>query len=207
MANPLPNEKEVYQQIAKDKLVISRRIWQYLFDNVEDVLSKVALILTSFYDAKQEMPVADLKNISQDVQIVSKVINKMLHPEKIKTEDDKFVIIESESENIPEILKHLIRHHVGNDIQAIQFILSVYIDEGSMLSLEDNVKVATRLRNIKTELEKIKEHTETMEDRIKNYLNHPIAYVKFLLANPRDINHKKLEEILRDLESVKNLFD
>jgi len=175
MSNPLPNEMEIYQQLKDEEVVISTKMWSYIFINIADVLFAMELELSFYLEKEECVPLEDMKKLLREVLSINRIFKQIINPGIVKTVDVGFVIVKQESEQLHPNVRQLLSHHISNDIQAINFNLTCNLDESIPLSIEDNEKILIRLKNIRSVLKKIEENTSKIKDKIRNKLVHPIA--------------------------------
>ena len=57
MANPLSNEKELYERIQKEKLTISPLVWQLLDHHIRNDVYAISLIVGSHITGEDKEPI------------------------------------------------------------------------------------------------------------------------------------------------------
>lgn len=79
MANPLPNEKEVYDRIAKEKLTIPPLVWDLMEHHLGNDVYAISLIAGSYVtgDEKEPIPVTDGEKIIKHTQEIKAFLNKL----------------------------------------------------------------------------------------------------------------------------------
>ncbi|MDP2941735.1 MAG: hypothetical protein Q8N85_05770 [Candidatus Omnitrophota bacterium] len=79
MANPLPNEKEVYEKIEKEKLTIPSPIWELLTHHLGNDLHAITLIAGSHVtgEDKEAIPPEDGRKIVKHVEEVKEFMDKL----------------------------------------------------------------------------------------------------------------------------------
>lgn len=79
MANPLPNEKEIYERIAKEKLNIPSPIWDLLTHHIGNDLYAISLIAGTYVtgEDKEAIPPKDGKKIVKHVEEISEFMDKL----------------------------------------------------------------------------------------------------------------------------------
>jgi hypothetical protein len=79
MSNPLPNEKELYAKIEKEKLKIPQCIWELLYHHLGNDLYAISLIAESHVTGqdKEPIPVEDGLRIISHVEQIKELLEKM----------------------------------------------------------------------------------------------------------------------------------
>jgi len=79
MANPLSNEKEIYEKIAKEKLKIPSAIWELLEHHLGNDLYAISMIVGSHIvgDEKEAIPLEDGEKIIKHVGAIKAFLNKL----------------------------------------------------------------------------------------------------------------------------------
>ena len=157
MANPLPNEKEVYERIKREKISIDSDIWDLLYHKIGDDVTAVNL-LCEYYLARQEsIPIKEAEKIlvyTRDIRDIIKKIT-MNSPQDFPFPEFK--------ENIPlhSIIRDMFTHYIGNDVHAINFMVCDTIDpiEPRPLSCEIIQKILNRTRAIREFMERLRQAT------------------------------------------------
>ena len=57
MANPLPNEKELYEKIVSDKLIIADAVWELLEHHLGNDVYAISLIAGSSVSGSEKEPI------------------------------------------------------------------------------------------------------------------------------------------------------
>ena len=157
MANPLPNEKELYARIEKEKITITPEIWDLLYSYVGDDLSAINLLCQYYLVSKQAIPVSDAKKIMHYTRHIKDIINKIT----LTTKGD-FAFPEF-AEGIPlnPVLREMLTHYIGNDIYMINLIVGDAIDpvEPGSVSPEHTLKIVGHCQSIKEFLERLRKKT------------------------------------------------
>jgi hypothetical protein len=157
MANPLPNEKEVYEQIENEKITIDSGIWNLLYHHLGDDITAINLLCQYYLSKKEPMPVKEAEKVLVYTRDIRDIIKKIT----MATAQD-FPFPEFK-ENIPlhSLIRDMFTHYIGNDVQAINFMVCDTIDpiEPRPLSWEIIQKILNRTRAIKEFMERLRQAT------------------------------------------------
>ena len=79
MANPLPNEKEIYEKIQKNNLKIASEIWELISHHIGNDISAIQLIIGShvFGDGAQGVPIEHGKRALGHCDQIKKFLDKL----------------------------------------------------------------------------------------------------------------------------------
>lgn len=206
MANKLPNETELFSQLNNEKVVISSELWSIIYKSIEDSILVIKLIITFYREQNKHVTVDESKKILKHIQEVSSLFRKLLKPQIIKTEDKGLIKIKSETENLHPIIREMFSHYIGNDIQALNFIIGDYIDDGKDLDEAMSTKIMGHVTGMEEFLLKLKANTETTEERIKNELTAPLVYLRSLRESLDTNGQEKIDKCIASLETINKLI-
>ncbi len=161
MANKLPNEKELLEQLSREKITVPGDMWNTIYSSVEDSILIIKLIVTLYQEQDKDIPTEEAKKILTHTQDIAKLFQKIINPQIIKTQDKGLVKIKSKGENLHPIIKDMFSHYIGNDIQILNFIIGDYIDENKGLNNQASEKIMRHMTEMEEILIKIKSSTET----------------------------------------------
>jgi len=160
MANPLPNENELYARIKKEKITITPEIWDLLYNYIGDDLSAINLLCQYYLAGNLPVPVSDAKKILLYTRHIKDIINKITLTAKGDFAFPEF------AEGIPldPVLREMLTHYIGNDIYMINLIVGDAVDPiaPGPLSPENSTKIIYHCRSIKIFMYKLRK--ETMPD-------------------------------------------
>lgn len=79
MANPLPNEDELYERIKKEKITIHPVIWDILTHHIGNDLSLVTMPLELMLDPTHPIPLTNekAKSMLKHAMLIKELINKL----------------------------------------------------------------------------------------------------------------------------------
>jgi hypothetical protein len=156
MANKLPNEKELLEQLHNDRASIPGDLWPVVYANVEDSILVIKLIVRLYEERNEDVPPEETKKILDRVGKVAAFFNRAVTPKIIKTADKGLVKVGSEIGPLHPILREMLKHYIGNDIQALNFILGDLIDDGRGLDAHMKEKVLRRIAAMEEILKKLR---------------------------------------------------
>lgn len=206
MANRLPNEKELFEQLSREKIIISGNVWGIIYSSVEDSVLIIKLIVTLYREQGKNIPVDEAKKILANIQEVSGVFRKLIKPQIIKTEDKGLLKVSSESKNLHPIIREMFAHYIGNDIQSLNFIIGDYIDDKKDLDKPVSDKIIKHIADMEEFLLKLKSNTESLEERLKNQLTLPLVYLNNIKNTANEIDKGKIEKCIASLEAIEKLL-
>ena len=157
MANPMPNEKELFDRIQNEHITVAPGIWDMLYNKIGDDVSAINLLCQFYLTNKQEIPPADAGKILTYTMDVKRIISDITTVSK-----DNFPFPEfKEDTPLHPIVRDIFTHYVNNDLYIIN--LSVYDcsdSQGQQPLTERHIqKILTRTRCIRDFLEKLREAT------------------------------------------------
>lgn len=79
MANPLPNEDELYEKIKKEKITIHPVIWEILTHHIGNDLSLITMPLENALDPEHPIPLTDEKAalMLTHAKLIKELIDKL----------------------------------------------------------------------------------------------------------------------------------
>ncbi|MCX7926972.1 MAG: hypothetical protein N2606_02420 [Candidatus Omnitrophica bacterium] len=157
MAQPLPNEKELYEQILNEKIKMSAEIWDLVYQCIGDDISAINLLCQFYYNSSEDIPVEEAKKIL----IYTRHIKETVQQLTLTSKDNLF--FPQLADNIPlhPILREMFTHYIGNDVYMINLIVEDSIDPVCPVpvSLEKTKKILQHTRTIKEFINKLREVT------------------------------------------------
>ena len=207
MANKLPNEKELLEQLSREKVAVPSDMWNIIYSSIEDGILIIKLIVSLYQEQNKDIPVDEAKKILTNIQDISAVFRKLLNPQIIKTEDKGFMKIKSESKQLNPIIRDMVTHYIGNDIQALNFMIGDTIDDGIGLGQEMCEKIMRHITDMEEFLVKLKLSTETTEEKIRNRLTLPLVYLRSLRESMDDSGKEKIDKCLDSLKEINGMLE
>ena len=161
MANPLPNEKELYEQIRREKIKVTPDIWDLLYNRIGDDVTAINLLCQYYLKNNEPVPIQEAKKILTYTRHIKDIINQVTVISK-----DNFLFPEF-LDDIPlhSIIREMFTHYIGNDIYMINLIVQDTIDplDPKPLSLEQTQKILSHTRTIRDFMERLRVATSTEE--------------------------------------------
>jgi hypothetical protein len=207
MANKLPNEKELLQQLHQERASVPNDLWNIIYSSIEDSVLIIKLIISFYQEQNKDIPIDETKKILTNIQDVSAVFRKLLNPQIIKTEDKGLVKIKAEGGKLHPIIRSMVNHYIGNDIQAMNFLIGDTIDDGTGLNKPMQEKIMRHIADMEEFLGKLKLSTETIEERIRNQLTLPLVYLRSLRESLGKADKDKITKCLASLEEIKGILE
>ncbi|MFH1338317.1 MAG: hypothetical protein ABIH40_00495 [Candidatus Omnitrophota bacterium] len=157
MANPLPNEKELFEQIKTERITVEPGIWDLLYHCIGDDITAINLLCAYYLCRKEPVPVLEAKKILVYTRDIRDIIRKITMNSSQDFPFPKF------KDNIPlhPVIKDMFTHYIGNDVHSINFIVCDTIDpvEPNPVSSEIIQKVLSRTHSIKEFMERLRQAT------------------------------------------------
>jgi len=127
MANPLPDEAALYEQIEKEKITVHNLVWKILYGYIGDNLSLINLIITYYVEIDKPIPLKDARKILDCTQQMKNIFSKVIHPETIE-EGDNLIDFKEENMFLHSVIKKFFNNYMGNDLCAINFCVGYFLD-------------------------------------------------------------------------------
>jgi acyl carrier protein len=157
MANPLPNEKELYERIKNEEIAISPGIWDLLYNRIGDDISAINLLCQYYLNERQSIPALEAKKILSYTRHIKNIVNDITLSSKEKFPFPEFL----DSVPLHPILREMFTHYIGNDVYGINLIVGCYVDlkNPEPIPLEDVQKIINHTRTIKEFMNRLKDTT------------------------------------------------
>ncbi len=158
MANPLNNEKELFDRIQSEHITIAPRIWDMLYHKIGDDVSAMNLLCQYYSTNKQEVPPKDAEKIITYVMDVKRIIKDIT-----AVSQDNFPFPEfKEDAPLHPIIRELFTHYVNNDLNIISLAIGDCDDpeKGQQPLTERHIqKILEHTHCIRDFLEKLRKAT------------------------------------------------
>ncbi len=157
MANPLPNEKQLYEQIKAENISIDPEIWDLLYNRIGDDITAINLLCQYYLKGNESIPAQEAKKILIYTRHIKDITNKLTVVSKDDLEFPEF----QESMPLHPLLRDLFTHYIGNDVYMINLIVEDFIDSHRKAGLlaENVKKVLNHTRSIKDFMNRLQEAT------------------------------------------------
>lgn len=212
MANKLPKEQEILDKISRSEVTVSDYLWDTIYSLIENKLTIIDLLVNYYTQKSESIPKIELQSILKYLNDINNVFKKIINPEIIEETDTTFCKVKEESVLLDKDIKEIFSHYVGNDIQAINFIIGFYLDElnSDDITIEHQQKIIDYLESMKNVLYRLRTATkkrETLRDKIVTKIQYPMNYISELMENPQLLHNDKLNECLEYLKNVVELMN
>lgn len=207
MANKLPNEKELLEQLHQERAAVPNDLWNIIYASIEDSVLVIKLIISFYREQNKDIPLDETKKILTNIQDVSSVFRKILNPQIIKTEDKGLVKIKTDGGKLHPIIRDMVNHYIGNDIQAMNFLIADTIDDKIGLNQAMQDKIMRHIADMEEFLGKLKLSTETVEETIRTKLTAPLVYLRGLRDSLDVSDRDKIDKCLASLEEINGILE
>jgi len=162
MANPLTNEKELYDRIRDEHIVVPLLIWDLMYHYLGDDISAITQITLSYWKYDQPIPVEDAKKIMKHTEKITAIIKKILHYERIEAEDQKLDELKDKGAKLHPVIHELFFHYIGNDVHGINMIIGFHLDpvDTHPVPVEDAEKILNKTATMKQFMDRLREATQ-----------------------------------------------
>ena len=157
MAALLPNENEIREGIKSGKYTVDPVVVNALDLILSDYLVAMVLSCRNYIEENIPMDTGHAKVLLEYSRSMNNIFRKVMHSDKIEPGDNDLLqnIKKRQSEMHKEI-RGWLTHHIGNDSQAINFIIGDFVDDKNPIpvqSLQERVLSRTdAIRDILTAL-------------------------------------------------------
>ena len=161
MANPLPNEKELYERIHNEKVAINPDIWDLLYNRIGDDVSAINLLCQYYLNAEEPIPASEAKKILSYTHHIKNIVNDVTLSTKEDFPFPEFL----DSVPLHPILREMFTHYIGNDVYGINLIVGCYVDQQNpeQVPLEYIQKIINHTRSIREFMDRLREATSREE--------------------------------------------
>ena len=161
MANPLPNEHELYERIKDENISIDPLIWDTLYHYLGDYISAIALLSFYYVEKNEPMHISEAKIIIRYTRKIIDIVGKILHPEKIGNEGVALERIKQKKRPMHPVIHEFFTHYIPNDVNCINFRVSYFLDpaDEQPVPLEEVRKILESTASMRNFLDKLREVT------------------------------------------------
>lgn len=123
MANPLPNEKELYERIETEGITISQAVWDLLYNHIGDKLTNINFLCRYYLNNNETAPIDEAKKILHYTRHIKELNNNI-------TSVSKESLFPELKDSLPlhPVIREMLTHYIGNDIYMINLIVQDSID-------------------------------------------------------------------------------
>lgn len=158
MANPLPEEKELFERIKNEKISLNPEIWDMLYNRIGDDVSGINLLCQYYLTSNQPIPFEEGKKILNCTRHIKEIVNQLT----VTSKSSDFPFPELlDSIPLHPVLQDMFTHYIGNDVHMINLVTGSYIDFSypQDIPLEDIQRILNHTRTIKEFMDRLREAT------------------------------------------------
>jgi len=200
-------EEQIWKKIRDEKITIPNDIKTRLFDDGTDGLSAIKLIIANYLEDNQDVPPDAVKKMFEYNRNIYNTFAQFIKPTIIKTETKGIVKINDGSSRLDSNIKALANHYLGNVFNAMEMIFGVLAEDNEPLSVKDSERIIGQIDRAYAFLIKLKEHTESSEERIRNLISLPLVFIESVEKNVQGLDKEKLEKSIASLKEIEKLLD
>ncbi|OGW95657.1 MAG: hypothetical protein A2Z81_03065 [Omnitrophica WOR_2 bacterium GWA2_45_18] len=89
----------------------------------------------------------------------------------------------------------------------MEMIFGVLTEDNEPLSVKDSERIIGQIDRAYAFLIKLKEHTESSEERIRNLISLPLVFIESVEKNVQGLDKEKLEKSIASLKEIEKLLD
>lgn len=157
MANPLNNEKELFERIKNENITIAHNVWSFIYNHVGDDLTAINLLCQYYLDNNQPIPASEAKKLVIYATDAGNIINNLCLKDKQNPHFPEF------SEDIPlhPVVREMLTHYIGNDTQMINFMVGAYIELDEPMAVPKDIapKILNQTKSLREFMERLREAT------------------------------------------------
>ena len=167
MANPLTNERELYNKIKNEHITVPLLIWDLMYHYLGDDISAIAQITLSYLRYNEPIPASDAKKILEHTKRINATVRKILQHDKIENANEKLEELEELEElkdshtKLHPVINDLFFHYIGNDVYGISMIAGFHVDpvDEHPIPVEDAQKILNKTFTMKQFMDRLREAT------------------------------------------------
>ena len=157
MANPLNNEKELFEKIEAEKITIAPQVWKFIYHHIGDDVTAINLICEYCAAHAQSIPQNEAEKIVIYATDAGNIINNLCRKDKqglLFPEFDKEIPLHP-------VLREMLTHYIGNDTQVINFMIGTYLDLDEPIPVPKEVipKVLAQTKSLREFMDRLREAT------------------------------------------------
>ncbi|MGD0336357.1 MAG: phosphopantetheine-binding protein [Candidatus Omnitrophota bacterium] len=161
MANPLPEEEKLYEQIKNERITVTTEIWDLIYNRLGDDISSINLLCQYYLDAGQDIPALEARKILQYTRHIKGIMNQVTC---VSREQKGFYFPEI-AEGLPlhPVIREMLTHYIGNDVYAINLMVGESEDriDPQPVSIPVIQRVLDRTHSIKVFIGKLLKATSS----------------------------------------------
>lgn len=202
MANPLPNEKELYARITKEHISITPDIWDLLYTRVGDDISAINLMCQYHLNEKTAIPVIEAKKILTYTRHIKDIVNQL---SIVSTSEFAFPEF-SQGMPLHPVIRDMFTHYIGNDVYMINLIVRDALDPLAPqdVPLESVQKIMNHTRSIKEFINRLSEATLAQQSALARANQEAFSAETSAGALTREAIFSRLRRLLAREFSIKD---
>jgi len=167
VANPLNNEKKLYEQIKNESISVHPLVWDTMYHYLGDYVSAISFISLLCIEKNEPMSIADGKRILEYTKKIIEVVGKILHPERIENDGKSLEKIKAEDMKLHPVIHEFFTHYISNDTNCINFRVSYSLDpiDENPIPVEEVKKIMDYAESMSIFLDRLREAT----NKVKGY--------------------------------------
>lgn len=201
------SEEEIWKRLKDQKITIPNDIKTRLFDDATDGLSAIKIIIANYLEDNQDVPPDAVKKMFEYNRNIYNTFAEFIKPAIIKTESKGVVKIHDGNSRLDSDIKALTNHYLGNVFNSLEMILGFLAEDNEPLSVNDGERIITQIDAAYAFLTRLKEHTETLEERVRNLINIPLVFMENVVENVDGLDKEKLRKSIASLKEIEKLIE
>lgn len=161
MANPLTNERELYDRIKNERISVPLAIWDLIYHYLCDDIAAIAQITLSHLRYGKPIPPSDAKKILEHTKKINATVRKILQHDKIENAHEQLEEWKGRGAKLHPIINELFFHHIGNDVYGISMIAGFHVDpmDEHPIPVEDAQKILDKASSMTQFMDRLREAT------------------------------------------------
>jgi len=150
MANPLPQESELYVEMKNGKISIDPGMMDFLYHYIGDDITAITLLCQYYLTNNEPIPLEQAERIliyTRDIEMIINSVTKASTKDNFPFPQFKFSI------PLNHIIRDLLTYHFGNDVYVINLVvydaLNVVPPCPRQISINSTQKIIERAKAIK----------------------------------------------------------
>ncbi|MBI4706354.1 MAG: acyl carrier protein [Candidatus Omnitrophica bacterium] len=158
MANPLPDEKELYKRIYRERISMDPQVWDLLYNRVGDDITTINLLCQLHLCDCQPIPVQEARKILTYTRHIKELLSRITN---IYDDNKKVFPVFVGTVPLHPVLREMFTHYIGNDVYMINLIVEDATDpmQPEPLSVASTQKILNHTRSIRDFMDKLRQAT------------------------------------------------
>lgn len=168
MANLLPKDEELFNQIARENIQVDPVLWNVIYQYIGDAILVINLTVRYYIDHNEIVPKDEARKILVFTKRLVEIIKKLDHPENISNDekDSLFKTIKEKNLKLDKITDELFGNYVRNDTNIINIIVGNYVDpldESEGISVTDGKRILDHIHSTMRFMDRLRIATSKKE--------------------------------------------